>query len=372
LRLGALAQYTIYRVEEKNTVLLLTAKHTIPRGDGKTELLLMNQSNHPTQMSDLDGTLGSTGPATHTNPFSADLKGEFSSNFGTNTNAVSQILGGSGYQSGNNNKMLIIMGVVVFVLVLVAAFIFFSAEEPDPFADLAPPTPMPQAQTQPEPVAQQPSAEEQAAASQLADPMQQEQLTAEQAQPSAVPQMATSGSLGMDLPVDGDIRSYDETAGPAVFSWQGPATHIIFSRSESMSPTYIRAPVSGSQYEFYHPYPGTWYWQLEGPDGLSEVRRFRVEPAQPRNVMIQQPTAGGTLAGSGGVVTWAGDTKVAFYRVEFSAGGSFAKPDFTLATSGTSVQTQGIAPGAYQMRVGAFSEVSGKWEYTAPVSVTVQ
>jgi hypothetical protein len=36
------------------------------------------------------------------------------------------------------------------------------------------------------------------------------------------------------------------------------------------------------------------------------------------------------------------------------------------------VKLEGVTAGAYQMRVGAFSEVSGRFEYTAPASVTVQ
>src|ERR1043166_468266 len=59
--------------------------------------------------------------ASRTNPFTADLKGEFTSNFGTNTNAVSQIFKEGGFAGGNDKKKLYMaIGLVVIVLGLVA------------------------------------------------------------------------------------------------------------------------------------------------------------------------------------------------------------------------------------------------------------
>ncbi len=79
-------------------------------------------------------------------------------------------------------------------------------------------------------------------------------------------------------PVDGASRSYDETAGPAVFEWEGGPGTIVFSRSAKMRPAYMRVPVKRRSYSFYNPYPGTWYWQVETAAGSSDVRRFTVEP----------------------------------------------------------------------------------------------
>ncbi len=182
---------------------------------------------------------------------------------------------------------------------------------------------------------------------------------------------APTGSIALLSPVDGAERAYDETAGPAVFEWEGGAGTIVFSRNSSMTPKYMKVPVSGSSYSFYNPYPGTWYWQVENSSGTSEVRRFKVQPAPRRNLLLVEPTAGASFSGSSGQVSWQGDSKVAFYRVEFSADGTWANPK-RFASSGTSLQVTDLQPGSYSMRLGGFSEVSGHWEYTQPISVTVQ
>ena len=83
------------------------------------------------------------------------------------------------------------------------------------------------------------------------------------------------------------------------------------------------------------------------------------------------PASGGAIAGNGGTVAWQGDNKVGFYRVELSTG-SWANPSHRFASSGNSLNLTGVAPGTYQMRVGAFSEVAGRWEYTPAIPVTVQ
>ena len=62
---------------------------------------------------------------------------------------------------------------------------------------------------------------------------------------------------------------------------------------------------------------------------------------------------------------------MARYKVEVSQSG-WANPEYKFQTSGQDVQMRGVQPGAYQLRVGAFSEVSGRWEYSQPVDVTVQ
>ena len=46
-----------------------------------------------------------------------------------------------------------------------------------------------------------------------------------------------------------------------------------------------------------------------------------------------------------------------------SAGASFGQPLHRFGTSGTSIALQGVNPGTYDVRVGAFSEVSGRWEW---------
>ena len=60
----------------------------------------------------LNETFSSQPGGQQTNPFTADLKGEFTSNFGTNTNAVSQIFKEGGFVGTNRTKYLIIGGVL--------------------------------------------------------------------------------------------------------------------------------------------------------------------------------------------------------------------------------------------------------------------
>ena len=193
--------------------------------------------------------------------------------------------------------------------------------------------------------------------------------TQQQVQPVAE-SFSGSGAIGMLSPADSQVWEYDESKGGAPFEWDGGGS-IVISRSSSMRPEYIRARAPSGRYTLKNPYPGTWYWQVESADGRSEVRRFTVSAPPRSSIAVSQPAANGALAGEGGVVAWQGQGKVAFYRVEFS-NGSFANPQYRFATSGSSVQVSGVAPGAYQMRIGAFSEAAGRWEYTTPQSITVQ
>jgi hypothetical protein len=72
-------------------------------------------------------------------------------------------------------------------------------------------------------------------------------------------------------------------------------------------------------------------------------------------------------------VSWQAGEKIARYSVEFTpAGQSFAAPSHRFGSSGTSVAIQGVSPGSYDVRVGAFSEVAGRWEWQVIKNVTVQ
>lgn len=313
----------------------------------------MNQPSHQSQPG------GSSFPSqqgSQTNPFTADLKGEFTSNFGTNsTNAMSQIFKDGSGMGGNNTTRWILIGVFLLVAGVAAYFLLSDA----PMDDLTT-----EAETTP-------------AVTEPATPAQTDVAATPTEQPAVDPNAAVqvpAGNISLTGPADGDSRSYDETAGPAKFSWDGGAATIVFARNASMNPVYMRVPVSGSSYNFYNPYPGTWYWRVENASGASETRRFTVEPAPRRSFSLKEPASGGSLAATGGTVSWNGDPerKVAFYRVEFSADGKWGNPAYRFASSGESAQTQGMNPGSYQMRIGAFSEVAGRWEYTEAVPVNVQ
>lgn len=302
------------------------------------------------------------------NPFTADLKGEFTSNFGTNTNAVSQIFKEGGFVSSNKSKYLLIAAGVLVVLAVV--FYFYSnessSEDSDEDVATAEKVEPPKAETKP--------AETKVAEAPV-EPKPVEQPVAQEVPPPSKASRAAptfSGDIVLGGPSSGASITYDETTGGAEFTWRGaPGSTIVMSRSKSMRSPVFRKTVRGSSFSFSHPWPGTWYWRVESGGSTSETRSFTVSAPPRRQIAVSQPASGGTIAGSGGVVSWQQAEKVAFYRVEFSNGG-WANPQFRFASAGNSVQLQGVTAGQYQMRLGAFSEVSGRWEYTAPMPVTVQ
>lgn len=173
-------------------------------------------------------------------------------------------------------------------------------------------------------------------------------------------------------PENGSARNYDETANHAEFTWTGgPGSWIQFSRNPSMQPLIQKVWVKGNRYRFARPEPGVWYWRIVNGSGKSEIRMFRINPPIKRKIALLIPVAGSTLAKEGGMVNWSGDTNVTYYRVEISNQG-WANPTYRFATSGTQMQIQNVMGGAYDIRIGAFSEVSGRWEYTDPAKITIQ
>lgn len=305
------------------------------------------------------GNTFSSQPASQTNPFTADLKGEFTSNFGTNTNAVSQIFKEGGFANSNRTRIYILLGVLL--LVAGGAFWYLTSESTN--QEVAPTT------------AEQPSTTESAEESAEDEVTDAAPSTADMATSSATAtkpaEPTAASSLTLVSPPNGATVGYDETQGAARFSWQGEGGAIVFSRNSSMRPEVMRVNVKGNSFAFNNPWPGTWYWKVENASGSSEVRSFTVNAPVRRNVALSAPASGATIAGSGGEVSWQGDSGVAFYRVELSSG-DWANPQFKFSTSGTRLQLNGVPAGQYKMRLGAFSEVSGRWEYTAPVDVTVQ
>lgn len=331
----------------------------------------MNQQ--PDEQPGANSTFSSQ-PGTQTNPFTADLKGEFTSNFGTNTNAVSQIFKEGQFSQGRS-KIYIIAGVVV-VLAVVFYFLFMGDGSTD---DEAVTDSEQGQQDEAEAGAEDEAATAGEGAAAPDGAVTGETATATDAATEAAPAPAAGEAMApaTDAPVlagpaDGATRGYDETSGAAEFTWQGsPGGHVVFSRSRTMTPVVMKVKVSGNSYMFDHPWPGTWYWRVDNGAGSSEVRSFKIGNPVRRNVQLAEPAAGGTVSGNGGIVSWTGDSGVAFYRVELT-NGSWANPMHKFSTSGTQVQLNGVQAGSYQMRIGAFSEISGRWEYTNPISVTVQ
>ena len=171
-------------------------------------------------------------------------------------------------------------------------------------------------------------------------------------------------------PENNQSRNYDETSEYAQFEWQGePGGHILFSRSYDMQPLEKKISVSENYYRLAHPWPGTWYWRVENSLGMSAVKSFYVEAPVRRQIALNP--LGEVLSGTGGVVSWQGDSKVARYVIELSQSG-WSNPQFKFQTSGTSLTLNNVSSGDYQIRLGAFSEVSGRWEYTQAQAVSIQ
>ena len=187
-------------------------------------------------------------------------------------------------------------------------------------------------------------------------------------------QMAVAtGDMQPLVPSDGQSRLYDETSGGALFQWEGVADYIVFARRSNMASPEVRIRVNGSNsYMLHDAWPGKWYWRLESADRsvYSGTQSFVINAPPRRNIVLSEPTAGASISGDGRVA-WTGDEKISYYRVEVAAG-NFSMPSYRFATVGTSVQLSGVAAGSYRLRVGGFSEVSGRWEYTEPIAVTVQ
>lgn len=304
-----------------------------------------------------------------TNPFTGDLKGEFSSDFGTNTNAVSQIFKSSGFSSENRTKYIAI-GMLLLLALGGIAYFMTGEDSADPFGDDFATDGFDDPLLEDE-FAEDLAGDPMAPAEEGMAPMEEGMM--EQDMAPAESMMAT-GNIVLLAPENGARQTYDETTGPAEFSWEGPADRIVFSRSSSMQPVTMAINLGGAMsYALENPYPGTWYWQVENASGASEVRSFRIMPPERRNFPVTQPTPGSAVSGNGGVVAWQAGEKIARYSVEIvPAGQSFASPQYRFGTSGTSVSLNGVAPGSYDFRVGAFSEVAGRWEWQVIRNVTVQ
>lgn len=311
----------------------------------------------PNQPKDTFNSQPATG--TQSNPFTADLKGEFTSNFGTNTNAVSQIFKDGSFGGSNKNRY-IIFGLLLFLVAVVGWFVLSGGEEGEEVAE--------------DDVAGEEALAADGAKTEEAATPAENIATAPVASATQAPAeiAPAASSISLSAPENGASLAYDETQGAAMFSWNGGPGTIIFSRNSSMSPEVMRVKVSSSSYAFHHPWPGQWFWKLESEGGASDVRSFSVSAPVRRNVALTAPAAGASLAGSGGVVSWTGDKAVAYYRVELNQSDDWSNPMFKFSSSGSQVQLSAVTAGKYQLRLGAFSEVSGRWEFTEPFEVMVQ
>lgn len=309
------------------------------------------------------------------NPFTSELKGEFTSDFGTNTNAVSQIFKSGGF-SAESKSRLIILGVAAVAILGGAYWYLAEPGTEGSETEIADETTPEEGEGEAEgegDVAKTDATTDATASTDAAVPADAAAAAVPVEGGEAVPE-ASTGAIKLVSPGAGGSQSYDETQGVSEFTWEGPADEIVFSRSKSMTPVVKSVKLNGaSTFSFENPYPGTWYWQVKNSTGASDVSSFVIAAPEHRSFPIQAPTPGGSVAGNGGVVSWQAAEKVARYSVEFTpTGSSFANPAYRFGTSGTSVSLQGVNPGSYDVRVGAFSEVAGRWEWQMIQNVSVQ
>ncbi len=98
-----------------------------------------------------------------------------------------------------------------------------------------------------------------------------------------------------------------------------------------------------------------------------------IKPPKRRKISLLGLPKGSSLGKDEELISWHGDTLVTYYRLEFSKSkDNWANPKYRFATSGTSLVVKGVQPDRYHLRLGAFSEVSGRWEYTDPLAVVVK
>lgn len=333
--------------------------------------------NQPTNNTTGHGTGGGfpSQPGSQTNPFTADLKGEFSSNFGTNTNAMSQIFKEGSYANQNRSRYILLA--VLLVALAGFGYVYLESENYDENEFAAPAVDKPEVaeNVQPAPiesVAPLASTAPVEPVAPVVDTAPVVDAAPVAASTSSYAESTVSGPVSINFPEDGAAIAYDETVGPARFSWNGGRGRLELSRSPSMRPIEMSIPVKRGAYSLHQPAPGVWFWRVKTSGGTSDVRSFTVEAPVRRKLAVTAPSAGGTLAATGGQVSWQGDSKITYYRVELTNASDWANPPYKFATAGSTVAIQGVTPGAYKMRVGAFSEISGRWEYSSPMDITVQ
>jgi len=181
-----------------------------------------------------------------------------------------------------------------------------------------------------------------------------------------------TGILTLMTPTKGEVREYDLSSERAKFSWDGNAEKIIFSRSPNLKPIHTSANVSGAEYYSRYFEPGTWYWQVKNSEGASEVSSFVVLSSKVQKPKILTPQNGAEMSASKSMVNWTMTERAAFYRVQLTQKEDWVSADYLFATSGTKLMLKGVAQGSYKLRVGSFSEVSGRWEYSDAIQVEVR
>jgi hypothetical protein len=211
------------------------------------------------------------------NPFTNDLKGEFTSNFGgtnsfgtaTGTNAVSQIFKDGSFGS-NNTARYVIYG-ALFLFVAAVGWWLMSDSSQDAAVD--PEIAAEDGETKATDEAAAPSDE----ATTSATPAEATAPTSATA-PATDASVGATGAIQLVSPENGANLAYDETQGSASFSWSGGPGTIVFSRHSSMQPEVMRIKVSAGSYSFHRPWPGQWYWKVESEAGASDIRSFSVAP----------------------------------------------------------------------------------------------
>ena len=293
---------------------------------------------------------------------------------GASTSAVSRLFSEGAFSDPNRRKIMIIGGAVGGLLLVLGIVLFIFGDDGGEEMG-APPLPGEEVAGEGDapPAPEDEDVPEGMPGEEMAVDEDMPVMEGEEGVPADMMGGGAVGDMQVVLPSGGQMRGYDETTGDALFQWEGGADYIVFARRSSMTSPELRIRVSGSNsYGLRDAWPGTWYWRLESADGsqYSETQSFAISTPPLRNIALSQPSSGASISGDS-TVAWTGDEKISYYRVEISSG-NFSNPNYRFATVGTSMQLSGVMSGSYQLRVGGFSEVSGRWEYTDPIAVTVQ
>lgn len=288
--------------------------------------------------------------------------GEFASGFG-GTNAVSQIFKEGGF-AGDERKKRIALFAGLAALVLCGGAVYFmfmddSADMPvDATAEMAAPTDA--ASDAATDAATDGSTDAALADEGAEEAMEDEAAEGAEASAPSLPAAAAPA-------ITGDTTTYDyneEMGGPVVSATAGSVIEV--ARRADFADAYVLGSVGSSgQFRIPNPPPGAIYWRIQGTQGSNQIT---VNPPAGLGINFAAPAS----ISEGTQLSWSSSGPVAYYRVEFSTDQSFSSLAHVISTSQSAVGVTGVAAGSYFVRLGGFNRASGKWEYSAGSSVTVQ
>jgi hypothetical protein len=313
---------------------------------------------------------GQPGQQGNNSQFGAGGGGDFASGFG-GTNAVSQIFKEGGFAGDEKKKRMVIFGALaVVVLALGGVYLMFSGDSAEeamletPVADGAAAAEGAEgAEAGAEAGAAAEGAAEGAEAAEAGDVAAEDAAEGEDAAMEAAPAEAPAAAVAMT----GQSSTYDyneEMGGPMVQAAAGSTIEV--ARRADFADAYVIGSVGAAgSFRIPNPPPGKVYWRVQGSQSASEIT---VNPPPGLGVDFTAPAS----LSEGTQLSWSASGPVAFFRVEFGTDQAFSSVAHVISTSQTSVGVTGVSAGSYFVRLGGLNRASGKWEYSAATSITVQ